>query len=175
MQPHLETARLILRPFQLDDADRVHELVNDPLISDVTSNIPYPYPLILAKEWIASHHPNWEKSTLAAFAITRKDNQTLIGAISLMGINDEKAEVGYWLGREYWNQGYCSEACNAISLFGFNTLNLSVISGRHLHRNPASGKVLIKSGFQFIGSRHMKTKKRDHDELIDFYQLMKKV
>ncbi|CRY53603.1 MULTISPECIES: GNAT family N-acetyltransferase [Yersinia] len=175
LQPHLETPRLILRPFQFDDADRVYELVNDPLISDVTANIPHPYSLVLAKEWIASHSSNWEESTLAAFAIIRKDDQGLIGAISLMDINCEKAEVGYWLGQAYWNQGYCSEACVAISLFGFNTLNLSAISGRHLHRNPASGKVLIKNGFQFIGSRHMKTKKREHDELVDFYQLIKKI
>ncbi|WP_145599340.1 GNAT family N-acetyltransferase [Yersinia alsatica] len=175
LQPHLETPRLILRPFRPDEADRVHHLVNNPLISDVTSNIPYPYPLMLAKEWIASHRLRWEMNTLAAFAITIKDNQDLIGAISLMDINCEKAEVGYWLGQDYWNQGYCSEACNTISLFGFNTLNLSVISGRHLHRNPASGKVLMKSGFQFIESKHMKTKKREHDELVDFYQLMKKI
>lgn len=91
-----------------------------------------------------------------------------------MDFNCEKAEIGYWLGQEYWSQGYCSEACDAISLFGFNTLNLSAISGHHPHRNPASGKVLIKNGFQFIGSRHMKTKKREHDELVDFYQLIKK-
>lgn len=169
-QPELETPRLILRPFQFDDAGRVHKLVNDPLISDVTAHIPHPYPPLLAQEWIASHHPGWENGTLAAFAITLKADQHLIGAISLMGMNGEKAAIGYWLGREYWNRGYCSEACRAICEFGFETLNLSAIGGCHLQRNPASGQVLIKNGFQFIRSRLMNTAKREHDETVDVYQ-----
>ncbi|MEE3663019.1 GNAT family N-acetyltransferase [Brenneria sp. g21c3] len=172
-QPDLETSRLILRPFQLDDADRVHQLVNDPLISDVTAHIPHPYPPSLAHKWIATHAAGWENRTLAAFAITLKADQRVIGAASLMGMDGEKAGIGYWLGREFWNQGYCSEACRAICQFGFDALKLSVIGGSHLQRNPASGHILIKNGFQFIRSRLVNTGKREHDELVDFYQLRK--
>ncbi|MFE8046248.1 GNAT family N-acetyltransferase [Brenneria goodwinii] len=170
LQPNLETPRLILRPFQPDDADRVHQLVNDPQIADVTAHIPHPYPPLLAQEWIASHRPGWENGTLAAFAVTLRANQSLIGAISLMGINRQKAGIGYWLGRAYWKRGYCSEACRTLCEFGFSTLNLSAIGGSHLQRNPASGQVLIKSGFQFIRSALMNTGKREYAEAVDFYQ-----
>lgn len=172
-QPTLETDRLILRPFLTADAQRVYQLVNDPLIADVTAHIPHPYPQHLAQEWIASHEPAWQQGTLAAFAITHKADHLLMGAISLMGINHEKAGIGYWLGRNFWQQGYCSEACRAICAFGINVLNLTTIGGSHLQRNPASGQVLIKNGFTFMRTRLINTGKRKFDEDVDFYQLTK--
>lgn len=170
-QPTLETDRLILRPFHTADAPRVYPLVNDPRIADVTAHIPHPYPQHLAQAWIASHEPAWRQGTLAAFAITRKADHLLMGAISLMGIHQEKAGIGYWLGHDFWQQGYCSEACRAVCAFGFNALHLATIGGSHLQRNPASGQVLIKNGFTFMRTRQVSTGKREFDEAVDFYQL----
>ncbi len=52
--------------------------------------------------------------TVAAFAINLKANGQLIGNISLVAINVDQAELGYWLGEPFWNQGYGSEAATAL-------------------------------------------------------------
>ena len=55
-----------------------------------------------------------------------------------------QAEIGYWIGMEYWNQGYCSEAGRILVRFGFDTLKLHRIEGRHPMRNPAPGPMQRK-------------------------------
>ena len=71
----------------------------------------------------------------------------MIGAIGLeVNKTDHNAELGYWLGRDFWNQGYCTEAAVSVIEFGFKTLGLRRIASEHLVRNPASGKVMEKIG-----------------------------
>ena len=85
-------------------------------------------------------------------AIVLKPTQELIGAIGL--IIDKKfnrAELGYWVAKEYWNQGYCTEAAKAILEYGFHNLHLHKITAIHITRNPASGKVMEKIGMKQEG------------------------
>ena len=67
--PTLETDRLILRPFDLADAPGVKFLAGDKAIADTTLNIPHPYDLKKAEEWIASLYPQYEKGKRAVFAM----------------------------------------------------------------------------------------------------------
>ncbi len=83
-QPVLSTERLSLRPFVRSDSAEVQRLAGDERIADVTANIPHPYPDGEAEAWIAKHQPNWETSKRASFAIVRKNEDCLMGAISLM-------------------------------------------------------------------------------------------
>jgi len=53
---------------------------------------------------------------------------------------------GYWMGRPYWRNGYCTEAGLAVLEYGFAVLNLNRIHAHHFKRNPASGRVLEKLG-----------------------------
>src|SRR5581483_12384347 len=139
-QPTLTTERLILRPFTLADAERVQELAGAREIADTTGNIPHPYPDDAAAEWINGQRQEYESGKGMTFAITLRNDWTLIGAI---GIHPDKehhrAEIGYWIGLPYWNCGYCTEAARAVIAFGFQTLNLNRIYANHLTRNPASG------------------------------------
>jgi len=106
-QPTLETKRLILRPFRLNDAPAVQELAGERDIADTTMNIPHPYEDGMAEDWIGGHEPGYEDEKIATFAIVLRDCAELVGAIGLQidrGLN--KAELGYWIGKPFWNLGY---------------------------------------------------------------------
>ncbi|MDE0483360.1 MAG: GNAT family N-acetyltransferase [Candidatus Poribacteria bacterium] len=153
--PILHTDRLILRSFTLADASDVKRLAGERDVASTTCAIPHPYEDGMAEEWISTHKAAFEKGTGIYLAITLKDNEKLgdtilIGAIDLRIDQTEKiAELGYWVGKPYWNSGYCTEAANAILTYAFDVLELTSIHAFYLKRNPASGRVLEKIGMQF--------------------------
>src|SRR5689334_13878062 len=119
-RPTLETARLILRPFTLADAPEVARLAADRDIASTTLSIPHPYPEGTAERWIERHQENFEQGHFVNFAIVRRADQALVGAIGLgFHPNDDRAEMGYWVGKPYWNQGYTTEAAEAVLGYGF--------------------------------------------------------
>ncbi len=170
-QPIIETQRLILRPFGLGDCTQVQLLAGDIRVADVTAHIPLPYPDGLAREWISSHGQKWKDKTLVAYAITIAETDLLIGCISLMNIKNSEAELGYWVGVKHWGNGYCTEACTELVKFGIENFGLVRFYACHLTRNPASGKVLMKSGFSHIGSGKSIFGFRSLEERIEEYEL----
>jgi RimJ/RimL family protein N-acetyltransferase len=98
MQNRIETERLYLRPFTMDDAPNVAHLAGDKQIADMTANIPHPYTLKNALDWISTHEEALQNRASIVFAITLKDTGELIGAVSLEGISgDGVPSLGYWL------------------------------------------------------------------------------
>ncbi|MGD2251713.1 MAG: GNAT family N-acetyltransferase [Anaerolineales bacterium] len=145
--PTLTTDRLILRPFNLDDAARVRELASEWEIAETTANIPHPYEAGMAEAWISTHADAFEKETGATFAVVLESEGLLIGAISLVISKAHQfAELGYWIGKPYWNQGFCTEAAREVLRYGFENLKLNRIQSRHMTKNPASGRVMEKIG-----------------------------
>jgi len=151
MYPKVQSERLILRKMKLSDAKRVQYLAGDIQIYKTTLTIPHPYEDGVAESWIKRHQENYQKRRALVFAIEIKNSKIVIGAISLMFERFNKCEVGYWIGKEYWNQGYCSEACTALIDFAFTNLELNKIVGKHLAINGASGKVMKKCGMKKEG------------------------
>ncbi|MDD4635086.1 MAG: GNAT family N-acetyltransferase [Dehalococcoidales bacterium] len=172
--PMLETERLFLRHFLLDDCRDVVRMVGDPVIAANTLHIPHPYEYDMAVEWIKSHQNNSAMGNGVVFAITDRQNGDLIGAIGLViNVEDEKAELGYWIGREYWRNGYATEAGKAVLEYGFGELGLNRIFARHLGRNPASGKVMQKLGMKYEGCLRRDVKKDAKFEDLELYGLLK--
>ncbi len=169
-QTSLYTARLTLRPFQVDDAAAVQRLAGEREIADTTLNIPHPYEDGMAEAWIETHEPAYEDGAGATFAIVRKDDTTLVGAIGLrLEQRFNKAELGYWVGKPYWNSGYCTEASEAILRYGFEVLGLNRIQAGHLARNPASGRVMQKLGMQLEGTARQATMKwGKYEDLVSY-------
>lgn len=151
-QPILSTTRLVLRPFTLDDSERVQELAADRRIANTTASIPHPYPDGVARDWISSHAEKWLKQESVSYAITLKDTGDIIGCVSIANMRDGIGELGYWVGVDYWNKGYCTEACKALIDFVFNKMSISRIFAKHFARNPASGRVMLKSGMSLAGT-----------------------
>jgi ribosomal-protein-alanine N-acetyltransferase len=146
-QPVLETDRLILRPFALADAKDVQRLAGDFAVADTTLNIPHPYPDGAAEEFFSTHQAKYEKGEGIIFAITRKVGGSLIGGVGLdVTKRFRRAEIGYWIAKPFWNQGYATEAGRAVVAYGFSKGSLHKIVGTYLARNPASGRVMKKIG-----------------------------
>lgn len=174
-QPNIETTRLLLRPFRSADADAVQRLAGDRAVADTTLKIPHPYEDGLAEKWIANHREWFERREQAVFAVALRDQQgALIGAIGLrIDRQDDRAELGYWIGKLYWGQGYCTEAARAVLAFGFEQLGLNRICAHHFVRNPASGRVLRKIGMTYEGRLRQHIKKWDAFEDLELYGLVK--
>jgi len=150
--PTLETERLILRPFVLRDALRVQALAGDRRVAEMTAEIPYPYPDGVAEAWISSHLLEWRTHRQIALAVTLKKTGALVGAVSLrLFAQGPRAELGYWIGVPYWNNGYCTEAARALVAYGFEELELDSVQARHRLENPASGRVMEKLGMRCEG------------------------
>jgi ribosomal-protein-alanine N-acetyltransferase len=158
-QPTLTSQRLILRPFRVQDAAAVQVLVGDRDIAANTLNIPHPYPEGQAERWIATHEGRFERLEGATFAIVPRDSEKLIGAIGLE-INQQhnRAELGYWVGKPYWNRGFATEAVQAVLGYAFNALEMGRVYASHFRRNPASGRVMQKVGMRHEGRlrRHVR-------------------
>ena len=151
-QPALFTARLVLRPFTLADAPVVQRLAGDRAVADTTELIPHPYEDGMAEKWISSHSQQFREQKCCNYAVVLKESGELIGAIGLtLVMQHHRGEIGYWIGRPFWGQGYCTEAAQALLEYGFGELGLRRIHGRCLSRNPASGRVMLKIGMQHEG------------------------
>jgi RimJ/RimL family protein N-acetyltransferase len=173
--PRLTTRRLLLRAFATEDADRVRELAGDSRIADTTLNVPHPYEAGMAQHWIASLESLCAAGEQATFAVCLGDSGELIGAMSLRIDADlAQANLGYWVGHPYWNQGYGTEAASAVVGFGFTKLQLHRIHAAHLARNPASGRVMQKLGMQQEGVQREHTRKWDRYEDLVLYGLLKR-
>ncbi len=145
--PILKTERLILSQLEEIDIPFIVEFLQHRIYSDFTSNIPYPYTENDAQSWVKMAQEAFEENSGYTFGIRNKNGQ-IMGAIGLHDREDDKAELGYWIGIPYWNKGYVTEAANAILEFGFKKLGFNKIFATHLPHNPASGKIMEKIGME---------------------------
>ena len=172
-QPTLTTERLTLRPFIPDDAFDIERLAGVREIADTTLTIPHPYPHGAAAEWILTHAPAWEKGTAATFAVVENKSGRLVGVAALMIRPDHRrAELGYWIALDRWNQGYATESNQRLVDFGFEVLGLHRIEARHFLRNPASGRVMLKLGMKAEGVEREAAVKGDRYESFAVYSIL---
>jgi [ribosomal protein S5]-alanine N-acetyltransferase len=173
-RPTLETARLILRPFVLADAPDVQRLAGEREVASTTRNIPHPYEDGMAEDWIRTHQAQFEQGTLVNFAIVLRTEHVLIGGIGMrINPHDTNAELGYWIGKPYWNRGYCTEAAQAVVRYGFEVLGLHRLHASYLTRNPASGRVMQKLGMTYEGCLRQHVNKWEVFEDLAVYGILR--
>ncbi len=150
--PVLLTPRLRLRPFQLEDGPRVRLLAGAREVAATTLRMPHPYPEGAAEAWILTHPGAWERGEEVNLAVVRLEDDLLVGAIGLrLFLEDERVEMGYWIGVPYWNQGYATEAARALSAWAFAALGVQRVHACHFAGNEASGAVMRKIGMSLEG------------------------
>jgi len=171
-QPTLETARLILRPYTLDDAPTVARLAGRREIADTTISIPHPYSEKQARDWIERRSQAKE----IVFAVVTKKEHQVVGSVGLREIDREhgQAEMGCWIGVYWWGRGYATEATRALLQFGFETLRLNRIYAHHMIRNRASGRVLEKLGMKKEGVLRERVRKWGVFEDVVLLAILKK-
>lgn len=145
----LETERLFLRPLELGDIPQLVPLIGSPEVAATTLRIPHPYTEEHARQFIAG---SAELSSKNHFGIFRKEDGQLLGGIGLRTEEDQqRAELGYWIGAPYWGKGYATESARAVVAYGFETLKFHRIYASHFQGNNVSGNVLRKLGMSHEG------------------------
>ena len=173
--PTIETERLILRAFSISDAKDVQRLAGDKAIVEMTLNIPYPYEDGMAEKWIKTHQEQFNQGELISLAIVHKEDDYLIGNIGIIiDQKNENGELGYWVGKDYWNKGYCTEAAKALVEYSFRKMGLNRIYATHFKKNPASGEVMKKIGMSYEGCLRQQVKKWGKFEDLVYYGLLRK-
>ena len=172
--PPLLTEKLLLRSLTLEDAQDVQHLAGERDIASTLSNMPHPYEDGMAEEWIRSCSGKFEKDEALNFAIIRRTDKKLIGEIELrLDRENESGELGYWIGKPYWNCGYATEAARAVVAYGFEVLKLNRVQAKHFKRNAASRRVLEKIGMCYEGCLRQHVKKWGNFEDIIGYGMLK--
>lgn len=144
--PSIETERLLLRPVTLDDAEAMFDYASD------IENTRYTF--------LTNQNLEETKSNIAQFylanplgrwGIELKSNGKFIGTIDLHKIDPvlKKATIGYIINKKYWNQGLTTEANRSVIELAFEKIGMNKLTALHDKANPASGKVMKKSGMRF--------------------------
>jgi RimJ/RimL family protein N-acetyltransferase len=142
----IETARLLLRPWEATDAPVVQRELSRVEMARMLA-IPHPYPKDGATSWIAS-----EARPGRDFAIVARDTYEVVGGISVVvSEQHRRAELGYWCGFGSWGRGYATEAVKAAIAYGFGALALNKVHAACHSDNPASRRVLENAGMMFEG------------------------
>lgn len=168
--PKVETKRLFLTKLDTNDIPEIVKHASNKKISDVTHNIPFPYFEKDAIFWINSSIDSYKNGTKYTFAIRLKGDNKFIGKIGLsIDKMHSRAEIGYWLGEKYWNNGFMTEATKSIIKFGFKELGLKKFTSTYLRTNPASGIVMKNIGMTKEGElNNFILKNSEYHDLIFF-------
>ena len=158
----LSSERLVFSVPEVKDIPLLLEYAKNPVISRNLLTFPYPYHERDAIWWINSANEGHQSGNEFIFAIRDKETESFMGGIGLhLDKSNNQAEVGYWLGEPHWGKGYATEGTREMVRFGFETLGLNRITSSHYEYNPASGKVIEKSGLLKEGVRKEHIKKED--------------
>jgi RimJ/RimL family protein N-acetyltransferase len=141
----LETDRLMLRKPTLADVNAIASLANDRRIGENT-RLPHPYSQDHAVDFVRQVA---NKPRETAFLI--EHNFTPIGMVGADWREADSPELGYWLGVDYWGQGFATEAARAVIDFTFEESDAASIRSGARVANPASRNILEKCGFQWCG------------------------
>ena len=149
----LETKRLILCRFTMDDAEAMFQnWAND---DEVTKYLTWPThtDVSVSKMVINSWLELYQKPEHYSWTIVLKENGAPIGSIAAVEQRDDikMVHIGYCIGRQWWHQGITSEALTELIRFFFEEVGVNRIESRHDPRNPNSGKVMLKCGLKYEG------------------------
>lgn len=146
----LETTRLLLRPPEPGDAKAITAFMEWDVVKNL-SRPPHPYLEEHAHAFLAQQEEGHAKGNDYAFAILRKLDGAFLGMCGVH-LREQRFELGYWLGRPYWGQGFATEVARELLAFSFRNLRLDEVEAGWFHDNPASGRVLEKAGFRPDGT-----------------------
>ena len=151
MSFHPTTQRLILREPTLTDTPVFVAILSDYEVAKNLARVEHPF--------TAEHYQGAMRAYAAArqagesyrFAVTRAMDGALIGLVGIDRLAGGNWDFGYWYARQYWGQGYATEAGRPVMRFAFDDLKAEMLVAWWHFDNPASGHVLDKLGFSATG------------------------
>ena len=172
----LESNRLILRKFTLDDAEGMYNnWESDPecckyLSWNVAESIDETKTLL--QSWVSAYENgalNW--------VVELKETGEIIGSITVMTLlkKHSTAELGYCYGSKFWGNGYATDALRTVIEYLLNDCGLYLVEARHISGNPASGRVMEKAGMRKDGvlrSRRINKHTKERNDTV-VYSIIK--
>lgn len=148
----IRSERLFLRPGWPEDWEELLTVINDEGVVRNLARAPWPYTMDHAMEFAARE----QERLLPHFFVTLPTSKgaRLVGSIGL-GRDGDDVELGYWIAREWWGQGFATEAARAVLRLAAALGHRRLVAG-HFADNPASGRVLAKAGFRPTGEQRMR-------------------
>ncbi len=161
----IETERLILRQWKLEDTDDLVEGLNNINITKWMSYTPYPYTRKDAEDYITKSI----KDKLYNFAIVLKSENKVIGGTQLRNIdlNQGTAHGGIWINEKYHGYGYGQEAWGARIKYAFEELGLRRLENGFFEGNEKSWKMQEKFGYKIEGKKRQRYKCLATGEIVD--------
>ncbi len=157
----LETDRLYFKEITDDDFDNLKSIICDPF---TMKYYPCPYDDKGVQRWIDWCKGCYAKRGFGLFGVYLKSNNKFIGdcGITLQNIHgNEVFEIGYHIHKDYWNNGYASEASQFFKKYFFRNEIANEVYSFMNKDNIASRKVAIKNGMSLVDSYY-----QDNEELV---------
>ena len=150
--PIITTPRVVLRWISEDDIDSLYEIFSDPQVMRYWSTVPLPNREAAAELQRKIAQGN-ESNSMLKWGLALHGSNTVIGTTTLFNLNfdNDRAELGYAMGRAHWGKGYMNEALNALVSHAFEVMELRRLEADVEPRNVASIRTLEKLGFQREG------------------------
>ncbi|WP_428225228.1 GNAT family N-acetyltransferase [Flavobacterium sp.] len=156
MKLQLETPRLLLRPFELKDAEELFELDKNPNVHKYLWQTPVTDINEIYKV-IEMVQKQYKERGIGRFSTLLKETGELIGWTGIKFVNDHIEngntnfyDYGYRLNEKFWGKGYASEATEAWIKYAFNTMEIKTLHAYTHFENQASNHILKKTGFNFM-------------------------
>jgi [ribosomal protein S5]-alanine N-acetyltransferase len=146
MQLQTEIPHCVLRPWSPEDKPSlVHHANNHKVWRNMTEMFPHPYREADAEAWFSVVSTTGRSVHLAV--VVREQAVGGIGVIAGEGIRRCTGQFGYWLGESVWGQGFATAAARTMATYALETLQFARLEASVFEWNPASARVLEKSGF----------------------------
>ena len=146
----IETNRLILREYTLDDFDNLYEIVSDP---ETMRHYPKPFDEERTRDWIEWNLENYKNYGFGLWVVTLKETGEFIGdcGISIQNIDGELLpEIGYHIHKKYWRRGFGSEAARAVRDWAFENTDYNCIYSYMKYTNVGSYSTAIANGMRKV-------------------------
>lgn len=157
----IQTERLVLRPLDRSDLDLIQAAAIQRDIADTMISIPFPFTRQAALHYVRFREAQMRRGRGLALTLFDAASRACYGLVEIRDIDPEhrQAELSFWLTSRARGQGFMAEALPALLDHAFGNLGLNRIYAHHMVRNPASGRVLAKLGFQQEGILRQQVRK----------------
>lgn len=177
----IETARLVLRPYYLEDLDEhVAILGNWDVTQSLSTDVPFPYRPEDGEKFIQEAISHFKEKKVLCYAMEykepgeHKETGRHIGGVMVFSQIGE-VEIGYWMDPDFWGKGFGTEALNAVVEAGFKAEMITCFVAQTSVSNEGSQRVLQKAGFKHAGATPPQYARCGHDghdsDCSEFYRL----
>ena len=147
----IETERLVLREFTLDDLERLVELRSDPVVMRYIGE----QTRERIEERLRYYISLYQSHGIGMWAVVHKEEGVLIGWCGLLFLDGTtEVEVGYGVAREFWGRGLMTEAARASLRYGFERVGLERIVAVAMPENAPSRRIMEKLGMRYEKNGH---------------------